>query len=82
MWMESPIRDGEALAVQSNGGEWFVAWHPPTIVPAGTPHGANAFCVTADDRVVLISNDGERWSWPGGRPEGDESWEQTLPRDS
>jgi ADP-ribose pyrophosphatase YjhB (NUDIX family) len=37
--------------------------------------------VTADDRVVLISNDGERWGWPGGRPEGDESWEQILLRE-
>jgi len=23
----------------------------------------------------------ERWGWPGGRPEGDESWEQTLRRE-
>jgi len=49
--------------------------------PAGTPHGANAFCVTADDQVVLISNDGVHWGWPGGRPEGSESWEQTLRRE-
>src|SRR5258708_28413962 len=35
----------------------------------------------ADDRDVLISKDGERWGWPGGRPEGDESWEQTLRRE-
>jgi ADP-ribose pyrophosphatase YjhB (NUDIX family) len=37
--------------------------------------------VTADRGVVLISQDGERWGWPGGRPEGDESWEQTLRRE-
>jgi NUDIX domain len=30
---------------------------------------------------VLISNDGERWGWPGGRPDGNESWEQTLRRE-
>jgi hypothetical protein len=30
---------------------------------------------------VLISEDGERWDWPGGRPEGAESWEQTLCRE-
>ena len=30
---------------------------------------------------MLISNDGERWGWPGGRPEGDESWEQTFRRE-
>ena len=74
-------RDGEEFVVHSNGGDWLIAWHSPNAVPAGTPHGANAFCVTADDRVVLISNDGERWGWPGGRPEGDESWEQTLRRE-
>jgi ADP-ribose pyrophosphatase YjhB (NUDIX family) len=30
---------------------------------------------------VLISADGERLGWPGGRPEGDESWEQMLYRE-
>jgi ADP-ribose pyrophosphatase YjhB (NUDIX family) len=74
-------RDGEEFAVRYNGGDWLTAWHSRTSVPMGTPHGANAFCVTADDRVVLISNDGERWGWPGGRPESDESWEQTLRRE-
>ena len=73
--------DGEEFAVRSNGGDWLTAWHSPIEVPAGTPHGANAFCVTADDQVVLISNDGVHWGWPGGRPEGSESWEQTLRRE-
>jgi hypothetical protein len=73
--------DGEEIAVRSNGGDWLIAWHPPITVPPGQAHGANAFCVTDDDGVVLISNDGERWGWPGGRPEGDESWEQTLRRE-
>lgn len=76
-----PAADGEPFPVRSNGGIWSVAWHSPVIVPEGTPHGANAFCVTADDQVVLISNDRERWGWPGGRPEGDESLEQTLRRE-
>jgi len=74
-------RDGEEFAVHSNGGDWLIAWRPPTAVPEGIAHGANAFCVTADDQVVLISDDGERWGWPGGRPEGDEPWEQTLRRE-
>lgn len=78
----TPIaHDGEEFAVRSNGGDWLTAWHSPIAVPAGTPHGANALCITADDRVVLISNDGVRWGWPGGRPEGDESWEETLRRE-
>jgi ADP-ribose pyrophosphatase YjhB (NUDIX family) len=74
-------RDGEEIAVRSNGGDWVLAWHSPIAVPAGKAHEANAFCVTADGGVLLISNDGQRWGWPGGRPEGDESWEQTVRRE-
>ncbi len=74
-------RDGEEFAVSSNGGDWLIAWHSPIAVPAGKAHGANAFCITVGNSVVLISADGERWGWPGGRPEGDESWEQTLRRE-
>jgi 8-oxo-dGTP pyrophosphatase MutT (NUDIX family) len=73
--------DGEEWTVRSNGGDWSIGWYPPNAVPRGTPHGANAFCVTADRGVVLISGDGERWGWPGGRPEAGESWEQTLRRE-
>lgn len=74
-------RDGEELAVHSPGGDWVISWHTSSEVPAGTAHGANGWCVTANAGVVLISEDGERWGWPGGRPEGDESWEQTLRRE-
>src|SRR5262249_1963448 len=70
-------RDGEEF----NAGGWLIAWHAPESVPTGTPHGANAFCIAGGDGVVLISNDGERWGWPGGRPEGHECWEETLRRE-
>ncbi|GAA5187277.1 hypothetical protein GCM10023322_35300 [Rugosimonospora acidiphila] len=73
--------DLEEVAVPANGGEWTMAWHPPGDAPTGLPHGAGAFCVTADDEVVLISTDGSRWGWPGGRPEADETWEDTLRRE-
>jgi ADP-ribose pyrophosphatase YjhB (NUDIX family) len=73
--------DRQEFAVRSNGGDWLTAWHPPVEAPAGTPHGANGLCITADNSVVLISNDGRCWGWPGGRPEGDERWEQTLRRE-
>ena len=73
--------DGQEIAVCANGGDWLISWHPPTETPAGKAHGANAFCVTADNGIVLISQDGERWGWPGGRPENEESWEQTLRRE-
>jgi len=74
-------RDGEDFPIRSNGGNWLIAWHSPIAVPVGKVRGANAFCVTNDNGVVLISRDGERWGWPGGRPEGNESWEQTLRRE-
>src|SRR5882672_4818822 len=80
--LQSPVaRDGEEFTVCSKGGDWLIGWHSPLAVPVGKAHGANGWCVTADGGVVLISNDGERWGWPGGRPEGDESWEQTLRRE-
>jgi ADP-ribose pyrophosphatase YjhB (NUDIX family) len=82
MKLSHPVaRDAEEMAVHASGGDWLIAWHPPPVAPEGTRHGANAFCLTADDGIVLISGDGERWGWPGGRPEGDESWEQTLRRE-
>lgn len=74
-------RDGEEMAVRSNGEDWVLSWHPPSPVPLGRAFGANAFCVTSGGGVVLISTDGHRWGWPGGRPEGDESWEQVLRRE-
>jgi len=73
--------DGEEIFLDSHGQGWVVSWYPPGPVPAGRPHGVNAFCVTGDDGVVLISRDGERWGWPGGRPEQGESGDETLRRE-
>jgi len=73
--------DGEEFGVQANGGDWLIAWHPPTAVPDGQPHGASAWCVTEDGDIVLIGNDEKVWDWPGGRPENDETWEDTLRRE-
>jgi len=73
--------DLEEVAVPANGGDWRMAWHPPGSAPPGQPHGANAFCVTVDGAVVLVSTDGSRWGWPGGRPEPGEAWESTLRRE-
>ena len=45
--------DFEEMPVPANGGDWRMAWHPAGPAPAGQPHGANAFCVTAGRRRTL-----------------------------
>jgi len=74
--------DHQKLSVLAEGGHpWVVSWHPPASVPDGRPHGENAFCVTSDESVVLISPNPVIWGWPGGRPADGDTWEDTLRRE-
>lgn len=73
--------DGEQFAIRSNGQDWIVSWYPPPLPPSGTPHGAQGICVTSDGKIVVVSEDGERWGFPAGRPEPGETWEDTLRRE-
>lgn len=80
------LGDGAAGAAQptpvwANGQGWLVSWHRAPRPPDGTPHGAEGVCLTAAGEVVLVSQDGERWSLPAGRPELGETWEDTLRRE-
>lgn len=75
-----PAADGVEFAVSTGGQDWRVSWHPPGEPPPGIPHGAAAICATGD-RIVLVSDGGERWGLPGGRPEPGESWADTLRRE-
>ncbi|TDE13069.1 NUDIX hydrolase [Jiangella asiatica] len=79
--MSAIAADGEPVAARANGQDWVVAWHPPPEPPAGRRHGAEGICVTPDGQIVLISRDGDRWELPAGRPDGDETWEETLRRE-
>ncbi|MDQ1438376.1 MAG: hypothetical protein QOK43_2005 [Acidimicrobiaceae bacterium] len=76
-----PAQFEEQVRVVANGGRWLVSCHSPGAAPGGANHGVNAWCVTAAGDVVLVSGDGEHWGWPGGRPEGTETWDQTLNRE-
>ena len=76
-----PARDGQRMRSHSDGQDWLVSWHPPAARPDGIPHGATGVCVTDADQLVLISPDGVYWGFPGGRPEGEESPEETLRRE-
>ena len=58
-----------------------MSWHGPDESPPGTPHGAADVCVGPGDELVLISPDGRAWTFPAGRPEGDETEEETLRRE-
>ena len=75
------LSDEAELSMDTNGQTWVVSWHPPTAAPTGIPHGSAGICVTDTNEIVLISSDGIHWDLPAGRPEGDETWEQTLRRE-
>jgi 8-oxo-dGTP pyrophosphatase MutT (NUDIX family) len=72
---------GEVLRVALSGNTWLSSWHEPLTVPRGTQHGAAAVCVTDDQGIVLVTNDGIHWDTPGGRQEPHETDEQTMRRE-
>jgi ADP-ribose pyrophosphatase YjhB (NUDIX family) len=78
--MNDIAANGVDFAATINGQEWRVAWCPPADPPAGTPHGAEAVCVVGD-RIVVVSEDGQRWGLPAGRPEAHEEWGDTMRRE-
>ncbi len=74
-------QDGDEFPIRTNGQDWLLSWHPPPAAPIGRPHGSAGICITGRGEVVLISADNIHWDLPAGRPEGDETWEQTLYRE-
>ena len=74
-------QDLEEISIRAGGEDWVSSWHPPPQAPAGTSHGAAGICVTHSSEIVLISRDGLSWDLPAGRPEGEETWEETLRRE-
>lgn len=76
-----PMRNYETIEIETGGQTVIVTWFPAHDEPFGTGHGAAGICVTDNGEVVLITQDGQTWGFPGGRPEGQESWEETMRRE-
>ena len=75
------VREYEAFQVETGGQDVLATWFPAHDVPEGQRHGSAGICVTDNGEIVLITQDGKSWGFPGGRPEGSESWEETLRRE-
>ncbi|MEV4077212.1 NUDIX hydrolase [Nonomuraea fuscirosea] len=52
----------------------YLKTHKGTVVQQGTLKSEQFY-------LVLISHDGEHWGFPAGRPEGEETYEETLRRE-
>lgn len=76
-----PADDDVSFAAESGGQDWHVTWYPADDEPQGKCHGAAGICLTASNEVVLITQDGTSWGFPGGRPEQGETWEDTMRRE-
>lgn len=80
--MSSIAVDGQEYEFEDANQSWVASWHPPSeSAIEGKAHGSGAVCRTSDGQIVLISQDGVKWEHPAGRPEGDETWRQTLDRE-
>jgi ADP-ribose pyrophosphatase YjhB (NUDIX family) len=64
------------------GRELLVTWRDASFSPPQRPGDqASGICFTEDGTVVLVTNDGQTWSLPGGHTEPGESAEETLVRE-
>lgn len=81
--LASMAHEGEHYRFHDAGQEWLVSWHrPDNPPPCGKRHGSAGVCFAAKGQVVLVSSDrGDTWGFPGGRPIGNESWQETFERE-
>jgi hypothetical protein len=77
--MSSMAIDGQEYEFEDANQSWIASWYPPSeSTIEGKRHGSGAVCRTVDEQIVFISQHGVKWEHPAGRPEGDETWRQTL----
>lgn len=68
--------------VRWDGRDLSVQWEPgERLVPVEPVRQVSGVCFTASGQVVLVSENGQHWTLPGGHPEGQESPRQTLARE-
>ena len=74
-------QDGVQYLLHSHGQLWLQSWHSGNAPPDGKNHGAVGVCVTPEDQVILVTENGYDWGLPAGRPEEGEDWRATLDRE-
>jgi len=74
--------DYQEYEFEDSGQRWLASWTSASDdPPEGTNHGSGAVCRTNEGQIVLITQQGQGWDHPAGRPEGNETWNQTLVRE-
>jgi ADP-ribose pyrophosphatase YjhB (NUDIX family) len=73
--------EGVPYSFATDDEAWNLSWHSPLNLPDGIPHGSAGVCVTPQETIILVRQNNNVWDFPGGRPEGIETWEETLRRE-
>ena len=60
---------------------WQVVWYSTAAEPTVKAHGSAGICLTPEQQVIVVSQNGLDWDVPAGRSEIGESWEATLRRE-
>lgn len=80
-----PIKEVQANStdrLHHNGREVIITWHPGLALIGGERvTQVCGLCFSIEGQLLLVSQDGEFWTLPGGRPEPGETHADTLTRE-